>query len=302
MARFSSHKQHFKRLAAGCAALLLIFGLTLQLHKSASGAELGPRSFKLSNAEISSTPDALLSFDITTPGTLGSVYVEFCSNDAIPGDTCVPSAGLDASGAVLADQTGPGDFTIDAARSSTNSVLLTRTPGNVAPGNLTFHFTGIVNPSSPGSYFIRLQTYPTPDATGQDTDDAGIAYAILNSAVAINATVPPFLIFCTGVTISGFNCANAEGDYIDFGEFGFNLRANVAPAGGRDPTGPGTGTALAGYNTANSYRFVDGEMIASSPAPDDMREYTASYIVNRPLGQAAGVYVSTLTYICLATF
>jgi hypothetical protein len=355
MARLPRKPKHHKHLVALGLSTLLIFSAVQLPFMHASGEELGPRSLKLSSADASATPEEVLSFTLTSTSVLGSVYVQFCSNDPLPGTPCTPSAGLDATGVVLLDQTGPGDFAINPAATTTNSVLFTRPPSSEPAGPVSFHLSGITNPSSPGSYYVRLQTYASTNGSGPAVDRGGIAYVISNS-FSITATVPPFLIFCTGVTIPGLNCANASGDYIDFGElsstrassgssqmlaatnardgynvtvtgttmtsgnntinalssndvsrpgtaqFGLNLRANVAPAGGRDPTGPGAGLPKGGYAIPNSFRFVDGETIISSTKPDDMREYTASYITNVPKLQAPGVYVSTLTYICLATF
>jgi hypothetical protein len=81
-----------------------------------------------------------------------------------------------------------------------------------------------------------------------------------------------------------------------------NLKSNSAPAGGTEPFGPGLATPMPNYSTPNSFRFVDGETLIRVEEPDDVRQYTASYIVNVPRTQAPGVYVTTLTYICLATF
>jgi hypothetical protein len=85
-------------------------------------------------------------------------------------------------------------------------------------------------------------------------------------------------------------------------QFGFNLRANAAPSVGSNPSGPGVGAPSSNYNQPDSYRFADGDIIIANSVPDDVRLYTASYIANVPPTQAAGVYVSTLTYVCLAEF
>ncbi len=58
----------------------------------------------------------------------------------------------------------------------------------------------------------------------------------------------------------------------------------------------------ANYDTPDFYRFVPDEVVASNPTVENSRIYTVSYIVNVPTTQAPGVYVSTMTYICLATF
>ena len=318
------------------------------------GAQLGNRSLQMGNQQVSDISDYKVSFDLSTAGTLGSVLVQFCSNDPYPGTPCTAPGGFDDGSAVLADQTGPGGFSINPA-STSNQLLLSRVPTNAPIGPVSFHFKGVTNPSSPGSYFVRLQTFASADGSGPASDYGGIAFPILNN-ISITATVPPYLIFCTGITIPGFNCANANGAYIDFGElspttarhgtsqmlvatnavngynvtmdgttltsgtnvitglasndvsrpgtpqFGVNLRANVAPGVGNDPSGPGLGTPKPNYNIANMYRFAPGETIASSSAPDDLRQFTASYIANVPKTQSPGVYVSTVTYICLASF
>jgi hypothetical protein len=325
------------------------------LTPPAYGALLGNRSMKLSSNDIGATTDYLLSFDLSTAGPLGSISIQFCANDPLPNDSCTVPGGFSDSAAILADQTGPGGFSIDTADSGVNKLILTRPQTNVPVSAASYHFTGITNPSSPGSYYVRVQTYASTNATGPGSDYGGIAIAIVNG-LAISAEVPPYLIFCTGVTISDLNCATATGDYIDFGElstshassgssqmlvatnaksgyvisvdgttltsgtnsiaalapgdvsrpgtaqFGFNLRANTTPKGGVDPTGPGAGQPDPLYNQPDTYRFAPADTLVSNIAPDDVRQFTASYIVNVPPTQAPGVYVSTLTYICLATF
>ncbi|HSX32628.1 MAG TPA: hypothetical protein VLF43_05180 [Candidatus Saccharimonadales bacterium] len=85
-------------------------------------------------------------------------------------------------------------------------------------------------------------------------------------------------------------------------QFGLNLAANTDPVVGQVPNGPGVGVPVAGYFTPNQFKFVSGDVLATSPVPDDYRKYTASYIINIPSGQPGGVYSTTLTYITLANF
>jgi hypothetical protein len=40
----------------------------------------------------------------------------------------------------------------------------------------------------------------------------------------------------------------------------------------------------------------------ASLGPSDSQNYTVSYIVNIPASQASGLYTTTLTYVCTATF
>jgi hypothetical protein len=339
--------------------VLTVVGLFLLVawqifYSSASGAQLGNRQLKNSNSLAGGTSVYALSFDLSSAGNLGSIEVEFCSNDPISGDPCTAPNGLDLSGVTLSDQTGQTGFSIDST-STNNRLILTRAASPAPVGPVSYTFDNAINPGVPGSYFVRLQTFATTDASGSASDYGGIAYAI-NTNLSITAEVPPYIIFCTAVSIPGMSCANADGDYVNFGElssthpsrgssqmltatnarngysititgttlmsgnnvinqlgandvsrpgtpqFGLNLRANASPSGGLDPTGPGVAAPTAPYNSPNFFRFTTNEVVATAIAADDLRLYTASYIVNVPSGQAPGVYASTVTYICLANF
>lgn len=87
-------------------------------------------------------------------------------------------------------------------------------------------------------------------------------------------------------------------------QFGLNLRLNTTPSVGADPTGGGgaVGTYTANYGTANQYRFVSGDTVAQATVPTNANTFTSSYVVNIPGLQAAGVYTTTMTYICTANF
>jgi hypothetical protein len=332
-----------------CASLLAARFLSAPAY----GAQLGPRSLQLSDSGAGVTAVYQLAMTLSTAGPLGSIAVQFCSNDPFPNTSCVAPVGLDISTATLTDQAGQTGFSIASA--DANDVLLSRTPAAATTGLTQYQFSGVQNPSNAGSYYVRVLTYASSDASGPSTDYGGIAFAIITN-LSITAEVPPYLTFCTGITITGLNCANAQGDNVDFGElsssqaktgtsqmlvatnaaqgysvsvhgttmtsgndviaalasndvsrpgtaqFGFNLRANSSPAAGNDPSGPGVGVPQPNYDQPNFYRFVDGDTVVNNPKPDDSRLYTSAYLVNVPKTQAPGVYVSTLTYICLADF
>jgi len=99
------------------------------------------------------------------------------------------------------------------------------------------------------------------------------------------------------------------------GQFGLNLKANTTststPAVGTEVTPAANGTSLRGqavanYGTVDQFRFVTGDTVANSAnggaGPTDAQIFTVSYIANVSGSQGAGTYVSTLTYICTATF
>lgn len=336
-------------------AVVLMTVLLWQLFITAAyGAELSDRSMKMSSSVASATATYQLGFDISTAGPLGSISIQYCSNSPIFPDPCVAPAGMSLAGVALTDQTGETGFSL-APNPAGNELLLSRSVAPSAVGPVTYTLTNAVNPNAIGSYYVRMQTYATSDASGPATDFGAIAFAI-NNDLSVTAEVPPYLIFCAALTIPILDCASAEGNYINFGElsstrpsfgtsqvlsasnakdgynvtldgitmtsgnneitaliaadasrpgtpqFGMNLRANASPSGGSEPDGPGVGAPLPGYNTANFFKFVAGDIVISTDKPDEMRRYTASYLVNVPRTQPAGVYVSTVTYICLGNF
>ena len=98
-------------------------------------------------------------------------------------------------------------------------------------------------------------------------------------------------------------------------QFGLNLKANTSttssPIIGTEvaPVANGTnykGQATTGYNTIDTFKFTDGNVVADSSnggaGGTDAQIFTVSYIVNVPGSPPAGTYTTTLTYICTPTF
>lgn len=88
-------------------------------------------------------------------------------------------------------------------------------------------------------------------------------------------------------------------------QFGINLVANTSPVSlGANPDHGqfGFGSASSNYNTANNYRFVSGETIASSPKTSGMTTYTISYIVNVSSLTPGGEYAGSQTILCTGTY
>lgn len=149
-------------------------------------------------------------------------------------------------------------------------------------------------------------------------------------AASTNAT-SGYVITVNGPTLtSGSNTIPAmttqSAPTVGTSQFGMNLRENTA---GVAASFPGTsadittasnggglkGQAFTGYQTTDQFKYVSGDTVANSanngspagtvdtsPGPTNSQVYTASYIVNVAGNQLAGTYVSTLTYICTATF
>ncbi len=139
--------------------------------------------------------------------------------------------------------------------------------------------------------------------------NAGFGYAITLVGTTLTSgsnTIPAMGTQSLNSTGCAVSCTSATGT----SQFGSNVRANnVASAGGVfgadvTPTGAGfNGVGAGGYNTANSFRFFNGDTVANSGGTTSKAQlFTNSYLVNVGGDQAAGVYTATMTYICTATF
>lgn len=355
MRKFKASKKAAKRFLAGILVLVLTALSYRGLFPPVYGANLGARSLGLSTSDVGASATYDLTFALGSNQTLGSIVVTFCSNSPLVNDSCTFPVGFTDSKATIVAQSGVSGFSISSS-STSNSLIFTRNPSAVNAGTvINIQFKNVVNPSSPGSYYARVYTYASTDGSGSYTDFGGLSMSYI-TALTISAEVPPYLLFCTGVTIPKYNCQDASGDFINFGtlspattsygtsqmlaatnartgyaitvygttlesgvntipgisspdvsrpgtaQFGLNLMANSSPSVGSNPTGPGSGTASTGYNQPNFFNFTSDSLVASAPKPDLDRLYTVSYMVNVPQTQAPGIYVTTLTYICVGTF
>ncbi|MGH7142314.1 MAG: hypothetical protein ACREF5_02485 [Candidatus Saccharimonadales bacterium] len=346
-------KSFFSRPLVLAVLILAIF--VYSILPKAYGAQLPSRSLTLSDNLPSQSATYLLGFNVPATETLGSIELKVCSNDPIFSDVCTVPSGFDISSSILSGQTGETGFSIYSPGTNSNTVVLTRMPFTAVEGAVSYTFQGVINPSAAGTYYGRLQTFTTSHASGSPTDYGGIAFSI-NSQLQVSTTVPPYLLFCAGVTITGFDCSTATSAYVNFGnftnsaassaqiqiltatnadngftmsaygttmtsgndvinamdnqdvsrpgisQFGLNLVANQTPLVGQNPLGPGVAAPTGDYDLANWFKFTSGDELVSANQPSDYKEFTVSFIVNIPNGQPIGIYVTSLTYICLANF
>lgn len=86
-------------------------------------------------------------------------------------------------------------------------------------------------------------------------------------------------------------------------QFRINLTANTVPPAGADPVGSGTNLVLNNdYTQPDIFLFNSGDVLATSDDVTMARKLTTTYIVNVPDDQPAGVYSTTVSYICTAAF
>lgn len=86
-------------------------------------------------------------------------------------------------------------------------------------------------------------------------------------------------------------------------QFGLNLTANTSPNIGSDPDGASTNVTVdPNYSIPNEIMFHDGDLVASAPNVSLVKRFTVSYIVNSPPNLRAGVYTTSITFLCTGRF
>lgn len=312
------------------------------------------RSLYINTDLPGATTSYTISFEFHTLTTVGSIDILFCY-DPIPDHPCNAPVGLDASHAVLSNQTGETGFSI--ASQSKNEIVLTRTPSLVGSEMSSYTFTGVVNPTDTSqSFSARLSDYASTDASGP-LIDLGSVLNQVEPSINLETQVPPILLFCLAQQVTQ-DCTTAEGgNYSDMGnldpsltltatsqmaagtnantgyvitgngptmsaglhtiaaatkptpsnpgtnEFGINLVENTDPAIGSDPDGASTNAqVLSNYAIPNEFMYSNGDVLAEAGGVSLVRRFTVSYIVNSAANLPAGVYTTTLTFICSGRF
>ena len=197
--------------------VLLLAPLTLYSHSSA--VPLSYRQLQLSDSSVGgNNVNYNFGFNTNTSGPIGSVTFEYCANyQYLHGDACTIPVGFSAAAVVLTSQAPYNDFSVLANSIASKTVLGRLAASNVVPQPLSFKLSGIINPTNVGSYYVRIETHSAVDGTGPDID-SGIVVFATNVGIGITTEVPPYLMFCTGITIDGYNCGTATGSFISFGE------------------------------------------------------------------------------------
>lgn len=191
---------------------LVVFSLR---PNQALAGDLLSRSVLVGTSQPSAVTTHTYGFQTVTAGLIGSIEFEYCSNSPFVGLSCTVPAGLDVSAAVLSTQIGITGFIVDPLTTA-NRIVLSRAPTVQPITTANYIFSAITNPSTLAqTTFVRISTYASNDATGPRTDLGSVAFSTSGS-VTTQGFVPPYLIFCVGVTVA-IDCSSTTGNYINLG-------------------------------------------------------------------------------------
>jgi len=153
-------------------------------------------------------------------------------------------------------------------------------------------------------------------------DSSSVSFGDLSTAEAAtgNSTFSVLNYTSFGYVVQAFGDPPSSGSYVLDGmtttdasqtgteQYGINLRANTSPVTfGADPVQVpsasfSSGGAAGGYSTANNFRYVPGETIASAAESSGQTDYTVSYIVNISESTAGGRYQGVQGFLCVGTY
>lgn len=228
------------------ATLLFVSAVVPLLSHSKVGAYglVTSRAIKMSSSVVSATNTSYeVTFNPSGSSTVKSLAVDFCSNTPIIGDTTctAPTSFTVGTPSVTTSTSFTGSWTA-ASLNSGRTLTLTKAAGDTFSSGtqVKFTITTVTNPSTTGTFYARIYTFPndtttndatdyTPSNLGTNvpTDAGGVA---LSTAAQINITskVQERLTFCVYTTGAGNDCTSKSGTAVALGDTNGVL----------DPSGP----------------------------------------------------------------
>lgn len=297
--------QNQKAIAAALALLMVV--PVLSFLRSADAAELKQRSIRVATSVPNSVTDHTIGFDVATAGTLGSIEFKYCSNSPLPSDPCTAPAGLSLTAATIGAQNGETGFSVHA-NSTVNNIVLTRPPVAASAQPVSYRLSSVSNPSAPStSFFVRIATYQTDDATGPKTDDGTVVFST-SGGLGARAYVPPYLKFCVAVSVAP-DCSSANGYSLDMGEFSrFSTKSVTSQFAGSTNDVNGYVTSMLGTTMTSGNNIINP---LASPTPSipsvsqfgiNLRSNTSPSVGQNPLGAGTAVPASDYNQPNLFTF
>lgn len=221
MSHIQYKSQQFYRVWVKFGKALLVvgvlFAVLLSFMVRVNAANVYDRYVRLSSSAPAATGVVYnVGFTMPSAQTLGSIVIEICANSPLYGVPCTAPNGF-VWNPVLNTETGATGFNVDPSTTN-NRMVLTRLPGPIPANQVQqFSFNNVINPYDEGTFYAKIFTYPTADASGSETDFGAMAMHI-HQPYGVSAEVPPYLYFCSATVISSFDCQSATGSYINLGE------------------------------------------------------------------------------------
>lgn len=140
-------------------------------------------------------------------------------------------------------------------------------------------------------------------STATGTATFSVKSYLANGYQVVTASTPPKNSSYTmaGMASPAASAAGTE-------QFGINLRANTSPTTfGANPVQQpddtfSFGAPATGYNTVNQYKYVNGDVIASSSRSSGQTDFTISYILNIGSLTRGGTYTMSHVLVATSTF
>lgn len=249
--------------------VVLAFGI---LAQPAEALQLTGRSIQVSTAQPSASSTHSFQFTFASAASTGSLAFQYCDSPVFD-YTCNAPAGINVTAASISSQSGNTGFSVDAVNTTSNRLVLTRTPAVAATVASQYVIASITNPSTAGqSIYVRITTYASTNGTGSFIDNGAVAFAMV-SPFDIGANVPPFLQICVAITVAP-DCSTTSGDRINLG----TLSSNSVKAG--------TSQFSVGTNSVSGYTvFVQGTtMTSGNNAITALSSQTPSFPGNNQFG------------------
>ncbi len=143
----------------------------------------------------------------------------------------------------------------------------------------------------------------SPTTTATTTATFTVSTYLAHGYIVVNGSPPP-----TNNSHTLTNLATPTASQVGIEQFGINLVANTSPISfGSNPlqlpsSSFSFGQVSSGYNSANLYKYNQGDTIAYSSQSTGQTTYTVSYIFNISHVTPGGTYVFNHVLIATSTF
>jgi hypothetical protein len=205
------------RLAFGVLATSYFLAI-LPGHVSANQITARSLTLQAGVTDAGAKPSGVVNhfFQFTLPSvgnaSVGSIKFLYCTTATIT-TACTTPAGLSTTGATMGSQNGATGFSLNNGSQGAPYIFRASASSITAGTQVSYQFLGVTNPSGndcfggtpPASdnctFFVRISTYASTNATGSPIDTGSVA-ASISQQISLTGIMPESLIFCTGHTIS----------------------------------------------------------------------------------------------------